>query len=542
MPLNRTLTVVLGICTTFLGGCNGTVESNYWLQLMPISPFDQNPFDPAPDGTLIVKNSNDNAVIYPLGNLNNENATLEDLPPLNDAYVGLLLTEEATDPQQFRAYGQTGFFELDVGNQEESHNIFVATPNTLGDLGNMNEARLGAAATITASGDLFVFGGVSDPQDTVGSADILKMSPLDNGEWEFEQVGEMTDNEGQPFPLVGAEAIIVDVDDTELIYVVGGSNNMTTLAFTQPAGFLFDPVLEEIVWWPENSAEQPQFYKFEPYTSVLADGTVFSIGTNYEPTGDSSWNIPAGPSAEIFDPQNHTYTTALDKLTNLPFDGFALAEVPLQGHLFCGGTSWIASRKSMLPKSYCGLIDSNLGVTDWGEILIPRGDGTFSGIAFHAMVMLNDSSNRILLTGGIVEEASNTFNAPAVTNAWILDSPGKDAVWREVGNMASPRTLHRLVPTTDGGAIVVGGGDKMGPGLPYDFAPSGCPEYFNPDTEEFELLEPCNNADSGPDPVVATHPAHETIVLGYRTLANGDGPIGVFGLGAPSDVEWSASE
>ena len=184
----------------------------------------------------------------------------------------------------------------------------------------------------------------------------------------------------------------------------------------------------------------------------------------------------------------------------------------------CGGGDWNSGTSGMDLRSSCTLILDDLTQQTWKDLP--------SNIAFHAMTTLNNPDKSILLTGGIETPTTQTAFANATTTAWLLRQPGKDSTWEQLPDMQFARAAHRIVATNDGGAIVFGGSNRMGPGYPADFTSVECAEVFDLDTLSFTPIDTCIAAGAGPDPVFALHPNHEMLLFGNRTLSNGDGAIG----------------
>ena len=528
------ITALLLIC----GGCKGDVVSDYYLQLRPIVPHNQDPFETGPEVGVLITDVWGNVETHVLGDVNGGTVEMHNMPPLESAFVGLLLYDREAADETFLAFGQAGPFDLSTGGQKVDTDVFVSNFLSMGTLGALGENRIGAAAITTSIGETFLFGGVSSPSSPEAYSDILVMSPLDDADWSFRPVATIESPDGTPLPLVGAEAVLVNIDGTELIYVVGGSTNMRDLALEKPAGFLFDPALREIVWWPQDDDGRPYYTKFEPYVAVLSDESILTISTNYTPT-TGGWNIPTGgPSAEIFDPLSKDHTKRVRTLSH-PFDGFAVAEVPFQqAYLMCGGGAWMqpsGSEGYMKPRKDCALLSEQLELTALSDLPINEDE---TGLAFHAMIPLWDEQNSLLLTGGVTTEVRQTEPASPTKSAYILRNPGPNAEWEPVGDLNLARAAHRMVATPDGGAIVFGGADAMGPGYAKDFASVECPERFDPESLTFSILEPCEPTGAGPNPVFTNHPDHEMILIGNHKDGSGGSEFATLPVEAPRDLDW----
>lgn len=525
---------------TLLLGCSNVIVSDYTLEVEPIFPFNQNPFSGTPNSALIISDNQGNAEFYPLGSLTTGTVNLSNMPPLEDAQLGLLLYDD-TNTETFRAFGQVGPLDLDLGKEQVQETLFIGQHLQVGTIGELPSPRLGAATAITEDGTTYLFGGADSPNATQASAEILAMSPLDSGDWEFDVVGEITQPNGAAFPLVGAKAVVVNIDGLELIHVIGGTDSLRTLALTPPASFLFDPAVNEIIWHPSTDKEEPYFNKYEPYVATLDNGHILSVSANYQPT-QGGWSLPSSDSAsaEVFDPVTKEYTHRQAD-TGQPFGGFSGAEIPFEGHLLCGGGRWLQEGSTgwLVPDTSCRLLKSNLTRESWESLPVPS---TGVGIAFHSMVALNNEEGSILLTGGVTQRASNTQSAPATPAAWILRNPSVTATWEPVGDLNTARAAHRMIPTPDGGALVIGGGNAMGPGYPADFSSVSCVEYFNPQSDTFEQLGSCEESGAGPFPVVATHPEHESLLFGNYLLTEGRGEFAVLPTNGPSNLDWALLE
>ena len=514
-----------------LVGCKqGAVLSDYVLGLTPIVPDNQDPFADGPTVKLILRDSVGNTEFYSLGELQSGTAEQLNLPPLENAMVGVLLEEAGNDnlepeDELVVAYGEAGPFNLAKGGEELNSTVLLPQFGQAGRLGQLSQPSMSAAMAITSSGSVYLFGGASSESSFGTSSDILKMSDPDSGDWQFESVSSLVDSEGNPLPIVGARATPIEVNGEELIFVSGGRQSLDTPASLLKPALLFDPQSDTVIWSASTSAG-PIVTRSHHYVRALPDGRVLLAGANLQ--GDSSFSIDQQLLVEHFLPDARKHTFPSPQPLETASIGFAATPYELDGDLFCGGGFYESSSKVSAQADCTLLAPSGESAEAMPALPGPR--------YFHAMATLSDG--RILLTGGIEENLNPSTNetATALATGWILDPAEPDPSWQEVGSMVSGRAAHTILPTHDGRAIVVGGATKMSALSPWNYHGLDCHEVFDPDLGDnggFEEFVLCTDAGKGPFPTVAGDPTHGAFMTSGRFYPSTSTEIGIVSLGIP---------
>jgi hypothetical protein len=509
----------LALLVVVATGCDHEVVplSDYTLTIEPRVPLNQSPFDDDATITVVLRDALGGAT-YDTIDRGGQSAQGGAFGPLDGETLGVLVqtagTENAFDRDAAIAYGETGPFTLTTGSDDAR--LLVAQVGGIGNLGvfDNDHAGLHAALAMTPDGVTWMFGGSHALTGTGASAHtwVQQLDELDDGSWTFDVVGEMPDQvpDGHHDAVVGATATTVDVDGQPLVFVAGGRPLVDPPNDNTKAVSLFDPATEEFVW----TAGQMIGSRSEHLAVRLDGGGVLLIGGVAGTSGFvgvATWEI-FNPSTRAFQPASGTITSSAV--------GLAAAAMGGDGALVCGGA--LVDRAGEVdtthPQDDCFVISPTGAAT--------RAHALPTGLQFLAMATLPDG--KILACGGADADADEGVGAAATTLAYVYD-PVRDA-WAPTGSMNLPRMRHRTQALPDGRVLILGGADAGGylPGATGE--PVDCAEIYAPVEGTFELAEPCGEAGSGADPLVAGDGVHEPIVVsGYDAAGSGGYAYGVIG-------------
>lgn len=491
-----------------LGGIGCGRDANYTLQLIPVVPLNQSPFANEPEVWITVRGPDGDATWESLGSLSTGSAEKSSFGPLNGDRVGVALASKDSPenaPTTITAYGETGPLTLAKDNEEIDIEVLIAQTDGIGGLSTLERSAYGAAIATLDDGRVYLFGGVPIAGGSCQPT-IQRARELNAGEWSFSSLTEEL-----PEGICYAEATVVDIDGRQQIVVSGGESVFGGWDKRSRRVSIFDPDADEVTW-----SERGDLARTRHLVSELPDGRLMMVSANWVDGGTS----PRNASYEVFDPSRPGFDDFGDVAEIMPID-FMSAPTP-GGAALCGGARWVGS--TMTPLSTCGLLTA---------------DGSFDPLPnlpwrLRAGAMGRLADGRLLVVGGISEEAQAGQNAPGGAEAFILDPNADTVEWTQVGNMNAARAFPKVISDASGGAIVVGGAAQAsGFGAdPIDVA--DCAERFVPDSEgggTFETLKTCSEAGNGLLPAVDLHPGFGALLLEGRGSGQGAESFGVVALG-----------
>lgn len=509
--LSRAL--VLAFPAWVLAGCD-KVESDFVLTVKPRSPLDQRPFDSDASVRLVITDAQGSDVLALDDGEGGPGRS--DLPPLDDAWLGLLLDLPAAsgsgyDAASLYAWGQTGPFDLARDDTVDA-TVLVAEYGRVGDLEVLPAGigTIGSALALTGGGDAWVFGGADayDPISTLALSRQLRMTDWNEGDWRFQEVAPMPS-------VLGASArfeptaTVVDTDGGEAILVAGGRANGASLAGNLQTAFLLDAATGTATWSGATSVPRSGHAALR-----MGNGRVLLVGGI---EGTDVGTEPVGASFEVFAAEWLAFDAGEERL-EVPARGFGLASLGPDGVLVCGGSvPGVTEVDPRTPSATCQRISLLGNVQAAADLPVALAD----------LAMAPAGPGKVLACGGVDQPVSGATDA--IARSWLYDA-ALDG-WTEVGAMASARARHALVATPDGRVVVVGGSASVGAGR-YDVgAPVECVEVFDPGTGTFDQVE-CTGTGAGGSPLAADGRQGLAIVLsGTQADRTSGRTYGVVGTG-----------
>ena len=479
----------LAILLLTTGCLDSKVQSDFNVQLVPVTPQGQAPIEQAVELGVVIR-GRDTQVITP-GAADVEGGSppgLEatELEPIDDAFIGLVGTDELatlTAATVF-SYGEAGPFTLATDNEPMDVSVLVAEAGRVGLLGTLagDQTALLASVAVSANGDVYTFGGLDNG---VPSDGIARLTDLDAGDWSFQRIGTLPGG-----ARVGMTATVVDLNGQEAILVTGGRADPANTLQNANEAFLLTTE-DGLTPWDGVSREARSGHTAVP----LANGRVLLVGGFTNPD-----ELDASPTAtfEVFDPGFQVFNTGASPLP-IPPTGFAAADVGAEGVLLCGGHTTDADGNTV-PTDVCTWISPLGSVRDAPPLPLP-----VTGLAMAAV-----GERHVLATGGIAGTLEDGQTAPATSQVWLY-TVASDS-WQELDPLASPRAHHRAVPSPDGRIIVVGGvRNTNADGTVFD-TPVECTEVYDPVARTIQEGG-CQPVGSGLRPAVGAHPSHGAVVF-----------------------------
>jgi hypothetical protein len=520
----RTFGALLGALLTV--ACGETpVASNYQLTLVPQALDGQDPFLGEPMVKLMTQEPGAEPVFQVLGPATGSFELGEQPPLAPGSIIGLTLEEggaedASLDPGRLVAWGAVGLVDgLGVDQPPLQLDVLVPIVDELATLGRIAESRrtmLGAAAQVPGTGEVFLFGGCTDPLalSNTSTTRILRMAPVDEGDWEFDTLdAKLPALEGGPGRVAFAAAPVLDEDGVWRILVAGGRASQSEYnpsAYSRWMG-LFDPTSQEWVW---EKAKGLSVGRTEHMMVPLEGGKVLIVGGWGQVFGDAA-------TFDLYDPSRRQVVASGD-LPGTGTIGTMAASLGVDGALVCGGADAPNATVPYAPLAGCARISAAGEVFQAAELPIP--------LAFGGMVGLGDG--RVLVTGGVDVGVPNEQVVPALQRAFVYENNK----WREVGELAAPRAHHVMVPLGDGGALVIGGSEDGGLVFPRPLLPRNCMERFDPRANTFQETS-CGDTGRGALPTLAWSAGEHAFLLeGFFSdfnVVEGGRVFGIVGL-APS--------
>lgn len=502
-----------------LAGCAG---SDFELQITPTVLPGQDPFATSPELKLFLGHTDGTSEILYLGPAEGGEAELTGVPPLDaGTVVGLILETpggdpDAHDPSRLLAYGQATLPEdLARGGTRTEIGLLVPQFATVGAMDTLGSIQVAHAVAVgmAPGGSVFLFGGDKESHAPSGALDrILVLRDTDVRPWTFERL-EAT----LPEPLVGLDAVEVEVGGEPRILLTGGRPDWGTSGPNLTTTLLFDPVAGEIVWGTGKGQPKLPIGRSGHDSVKLADGSVFVYGGF---TGMSGTDL-AGSWA-IFDPDALDWIAS--GVTSTGALGPAAASLGSSGVLTCGGAVPQGTGQ-FTAVADCAIVTLQGAVLPAPPLPEPA--------AYLAMAPLPDGT--VLASGGIggtLEARDGSFaTAPAHAKAWLFDG----AKWWTVGSMTHPRAEHVMIPTSTGRVVVVGGVGNTGHLYPISGPAVRCSEVYDPAARAFSAVGgSCVDAGAGAKPPWAALPGEDAFVLEgltYDLPGTSYDAFGIVGLG-----------
>ncbi len=473
------------------------------LSLRPVVPDNQSPFDDVDRLDMVLSDGTSDPVRISLDPpASGESAAAEKLPAL----AGTRITVEGYALGQLVAWGRSNAITATTGEVDVP--IYVATPETLGRLGPLEEGAAWSSGAVLGDGRFAVFGGFGSRSgglgEAVGSTAIYDLgAPNDDLVIDSDAftVPSYTDANGETQEARGGASLtLLAAGDEKGLYLYAGGGDT-------------DPVRDGTTITPDVRYFDASTLEFsEPLSSRDAlsaarsmhsavgnlDGAVIVWGGwGVTSSRNQISNLTAG---EIYDPADKQFSNVSG-----PDDaggvGASLADLGDSGTMVCGGIH---------VDDYDGddvaewrLTESCFRVTlrgdDAGEVFVglPK-------IAGQALVALPDGD--VLSFGGVVSAETIEFDETAPGTAAVYRYYHGSQTWTQVGTMSMPRAWATAVLVDDNTVVIAGGSDAWGPGASAPQALS-CVEVYDTLANSAELVEDCDDdSDNGGLPNRAEHP------------------------------------
>lgn len=358
----------------------------------------------------------------------------------------------------------------------------ASVPTQTVEVASMHHPRAGHTATLLDDGTVIVVGG-EDLADDRAQLDTVERYDPEADTW--------TDMPSLPEGRLNHSSTLL-VDGKILIVGGGGSN-----AIGSPSGLdvrttalLLDPATGDIETIPGPvDARHGQLAVRLPSGKVLIAGGADDDSILILAQGAGGAEIPFGhplASAEIYDPETKTFaTTGTMEEAHASFTMVGLADGKV---LVSGGINDVESATSSATSE-----------------LFDEATGTFTRVGdFEGDDRLHHAATRLLDGRALI------FGGKKANVAFLSDVQAFDPVTGEFENLGSTfssRTVANMVPTSDGGALILGG-------LHCSF--SGCE-----DPADTTLVAPSGSKSDGPTLLRGRASASATVLLDGTVLVAG---------------------
>jgi hypothetical protein len=491
------------VLALWLVGCSGPeVLADYRIELHPRTLDATAPFAGAPLVSIVVRDRLAGTTIHPLGAWTGAALTVPSLGPLDSAYVGVLVQTSDADPSAYDAtktlaYGEAGPFDASTGGTVIDAPFALPMVGRSGLIDELPVRTLNGAMASTADGRTYVFGGAEALTVTAkgGSSNLFVLDDVDSGDWTWREAGETPDfdEDGTPDEIVGATADAFQLEGEQYIALIGGRDNNNSFGDNRQHIGIYKPASSEWVWADEGlrlprsehvTVRMSATGNFVVIGGILEDGYIPGCGFT---SSDCA-------SFEIVDAEDWTAKLYNEDDFVIPSLGFATVDLGTTGVLVCGGGDFSIEGAEQLttPQDDCLVIRPDGTLEPRAPLPMPMQGGVMSAL----------SDGRVLFTGGI-EAICPFFETCLSTDRALLYDPEADQ-WRETaGKLNRPHTQHAQRTLPDGRVLILGGAEGGGPVAADISDPVVCNEMFDPTTETFSVLTPCDAPPLGADGMVA---------------------------------------
>lgn len=493
-------------------GCTPGSGVEYDLNLIPITPGNQSPFDGLERLTLTLEPAAGASETFELPAVTGSPQVLN-LGPLEDTRVAIA----GYIGESLVTFGRST--PITISEDSYTENVLISEVDSFGWLNVMVDGVTHGAAAPDGAGSFYLFGGssglnvrgdevydriirlaVAPPNDSLAFEELSVELPEYTGDY-----SEETYTERMAF---SATLLTGTGPDAGKILIAGGLNVPYDLSTTTYGAALFDPVSQTF-----SEVDDGMVGSRAHHLAVANNqGNVVMIG---------GWGS-TDPEHLVTRDSAETYNRATGEFESVsgevPGDGLygAAASLGAAGVLACGGAELFGGTWAS--------VDDCVIITVANEIepVASLPDG------LSHLAMVNVGEGKVLATGGLQVDPSDNLalqfeSTNAVNTAYVYDA-GADE-WTQVDDMHFPRAYHSAAPLPDGRALIIGGAKRGemfyadessdgGPGL-------ACVEIFNPDDGSFELLDDCAETDGSSTlptrnhwPTVAVDPVYGTLVVG----------------------------
>ena len=429
--------------------CSGGAD--YTLQLRPLVPQNQSPFEGADRLDLILAHSNGEVERHALS-ATSGSALLEDLGPLE----GTVLRLEVILSDQIVALGRTSALDLVTGQNER--NILLAERDDLAWLEAHSEGLYLPSLVSIGNGRFLVFGGLSMNSSSALGRKGKKIFGIDLGDptdpTTLEELGEMPEypaglhgDNGTVTARHGATAVLLQQGPhAGKVLVAGGTNRQLESQNITQSAFLYAPDSGAIQSLPETEQMTESHHLHN--TVMDASGNVVVLG-GWKQIEDGFVSIQH--QFDFFDASAGRFDQSSKNRTLRGAGAFGMAAALGEtGVVHCGG-AMISQGDLWKTLPQCSLITAS------GELSDEIPD---MPIALSHGEMIALSSTELLVVGGLSVPNLVEIGVAQDARDIVLHYDHKIQQWSELDGLHLARTNAALSLLPDGRVLVLGGRQK----------------------------------------------------------------------------------
>jgi hypothetical protein len=448
--------------------------ADYDLQLRPIVPQNQTPFEQIDSLQLILEHANGETERHILDGISGS-PTLSELGILEGSVIRL----EAIVNEEIVATGRSSTFDLATGQQEK--NILVANVEDLAWLEDHTAGLFQPGITALGNGRFLIAGGLTmNSSSNAGrrGKKIYELNLADPADPIFlEEVGEMPSypagiggENGMAVNRHGATTVLLTQGrHAGKVLIAGGTNQLFESQNVTNTAFLFDPESGVIESLPEE--EQLNEHHYLHNTVMDASGNVVVLG-GWDQTNDGFLSIQ--DKFDFFNASTGQFDQSAKNRTLRSAGAFGMAAaLGTAGVVHCGG-AMISQGDTWKTLAECSLITPSGELSD--EIPdMPQ--------ALSHGVMIAISDTEVLVMGGV--NVPDLVDIGAENSATDLVFHYDHALnkWRTLEGLQAKRANAAVSLLPDGRILVLGG--RQGADLfAYSATPQdgilSCVEIYDP--------------------------------------------------------------
>jgi hypothetical protein len=435
---------VLGV----LSAAACTSGADYELQLRPIVPQNQSPFEEIDSLHLVMEHADGQSERHILDSTTGS-PSLSELGILDGTVVRL----EALVGEAMVAVGRSGTFDLSTGQQEK--NILFANLNDLGWLEDHMEGLFLPGIAALGNGRFLIAGGITmnsasnsgrrgkkiyelnlaDPADPIVLEEVGEMPPYPAG---------IDGENGTTASRHGATTVLLTQGPHKgKVLVAGGTNTLFESQNVTNTAFLFDP--ESGVFESLSEEEQPNEHHYLHNTVMDASGNVVVLG-GWDQTNDGFLTIQ--DNFDFFDASAGQFDQSSKNRTLRSAGAFGMAAaLGTSGVVHCGG-AMISQGDTWRTLAECSLITPSGELSDE----IPDMPLTLS----HGE-MIAISSAELLVIGGVSVPDLVEIGPERAASNRVLHYDHTLQKWTTLESLKLNRANPALSLLPDGRVLILGG-------------------------------------------------------------------------------------
>lgn len=496
--------------------------AEYSLQLEPVFPDNQSPFDLAEQIRLTLVDSSGDVGEGYLESVpgSGESSSVKEMPPLDDTTIYL----DALGQSDVLAWGRSRPLTASTGSVEAP--IFVAKTETFGWLGGLDVALADTEMIALGDGRFLIAGGAYPNDSATATHADGNLYEIDIPESDalpvFTAVGSLpawSDGSGHT-ERIGANFLHITEPGTgdDYGFLIGGgtyafdtSGSEAESTYSANLYNFATGVWDEV---PIDSKDQLQHPRQYASATVDARGQVVVVG-GWD--GDATQWIVVD-SIEVYVPNERKFYSVGSVPEGSPTFAIGIAPIGDDGTLFCGG-GVLVSGKTWQASDACGRVATSRAQSEEEPLS--------SAVADPAMVALSDG--RVVAIGGAVTAGEVDIGDDAgLATETVQEYDSVTRTWTiHPGALNYARVGARAVEVSESKVLVFGGAATYDPIDGYA-DPMPCAELLDTDTFTSTSLSACDQtADSGdlPEataaPLFAVDPEYGVLVAGGRSNTGG---------------------